>query len=319
MIIFKNKVLVKCIGTSISGNTDKHDSELRDQLEMLRKKIRIKNFNLVEKLNEQRQSRKEKLQKQQLKMKLMKRSNSVNDLAKIRKELNLRTSSAESKSNSQTDLNSNLVSSKEVLKNNLEREIKKRLERGSNQSLERTPSPTSSILKTSTSPRAVKSFSASSEKKQVKFNSKETHHHLDSEHPKQGSKEVEKEQEEEKLVLDLNWIMSISYIDAKINEIHAIRTLENFDKNLKSIDNKLVNLYDRKSKKFSREKSIDLTDNDEKEVVIADEELKAKILDSIDIENVIHIFECKKWLAKDMEDKKIKRTLKLSNVLKATK
>ena len=277
----------------------------------------LRDLNLIQKLKEQTKSRTRRLKELQVRKQ---RAKSVSP--------HKRTSSAEdsksrspvpSISNSQNETqHKDLINSKEVVKNNLEKEIKKR----SSNSLERNPSPTMSILKSSQSPRPPKSPAPTNEKKQVKFDSKEKHHHLDKADETEENKKSMKyditpasEVKQEKAPqLDLNWIISIAYEDSETSAVHAIRTIENFDQTLKNIDNKTLKLYDNKVKVLTRQKSLELSADDEKEVVI--EVQGDSKLNMENIENEIFVFECKKWLAKDMEDKKIKRNLKVTNILK---
>jgi phenylpropionate dioxygenase-like ring-hydroxylating dioxygenase large terminal subunit len=307
---------------------EKHDTELKSQLENIRKKYMLRDLNLVEKLKEQTINRRKRIQD------LKSRRHRSNSADSIRSNESKRSSSAESvtknhqrpsnsRSNSHTDLASSheSLNSKEAVKNNLEKEIKKR----SSSALDRAASPTTSILKTSQSPRPPRApATPTTERKQVKFNAKETHHHLDKETAAVGQQQIAGEGEKrgvyeetpssrnDEMNLDLNWVMSIMYEDGKESNVHAVRTIEHFDNTLKSIDTKTIDQYEAKIKKFAKQRSVDIAAEDEKAVVIDADDPK-KNLEKI--EHSIFVFDCKKWLAKDMEDKKIKRNLKLSNVL----
>jgi hypothetical protein len=109
--------------------------------------------------------------------------------------------------------------------------------------------------------------------------------------------------------MNLNWILSICYDDK--NHIKDIKNLENFDKSIKKISHQDIKKYDeniQKNKKTKSDKNDQYKRNDE----------QIGLNNNInDTENMIYVFECRHWLAKDMEDKKIERVLKPTNLLKS--
>lgn len=313
-------VLVRCIPTSITGVQENHDVELRTQLETLRKKIMLRDLNLVEKVNELARS---KVKKQPG----FRGRGAAGSASPGRrggsKDSRARSSSAESTRSTR----SNSAPHKEVSNRigNLDREIKKRSE----SSRERTPSPTMSILKTSSSPRPPRGRTTpTQEKKQVKFNAKETYHQLEKSDSTDSAAPTNNEphSSEQKRVdpsnkptaAELGWLVSIAY-DDDANQVLAVKTIEHFDNTIKAIDDKTVNILDSKMKKFQRDKTLDL---DEREVVVDgksdDGASKPDTTASAaleDISNALFVFDCKRWLSRDKDDKKIKRHLKVTNIL----
>lgn len=299
-------MLIRSIPTSLTGLKEKHDAELKEQLENLRKKFKIRDFKLEDVLNTDK--------------KPPKRSKSAelartNRIAKNKKIITPRSASAEPKSNlkstksdSKSDIDnigkSNSVNIKDVLKKNLEK--------GSTGSLDkmRQQSPTPSILKTSSSPRTRNDMM----RKSVKFNE-------NTENSRQAAAQKEAEQQKTsapKIEMSLNWLMSVSY--GEQNAIRAIKTIENFDKTIKNIDNKLLAKYDASLnpniKKLSKTKSVD--SDRERDAADAKAHMDASFEDTDKAnENYIYVFECKKWLARDQGDKKIERKIKVTNMLKA--
>lgn len=161
-----------------------------------------------------------------------------------------------------------------------------------------------SILKTSASPR-----SASELRKHVKFDSSlNTETKIEAKGNKQDpNKEKSEKSAQNKIEMNLHWILSINYNDASSNLMKSIKTIENYDKTIKNIDKKLLEMYDAKTSKLTKP----VNEKDKSEI-------KGLDTDSADnSENLIYVFECKKWLAKDMGDKKIERILELSNILRS--
>jgi hypothetical protein len=252
------------------------------------------------------------------KSKAAKRSTSV-DLLKSKKQAKIknpakgRSLSADSKK-LKLDSKSNLSQADgtdklkytDILKQNLERSK-------SGPDISRQHSPTPSILKTSSSsPRSRNDMM----RKSVKFNEAEnksaTINKLDKN--QQPVQETEKSSTAPKTEMNLNWIMSLTYADQ--NVIREVKSIENYDKTIKNIDSKLVEKLDEnenpQSRKLTKAKSIDEDrDRDVKSIPV---EINGK---KVDDENLIYVFECKQWLAKDQGDKKIERILKVTNVLNA--
>ena len=149
-------------------------------------------------------------------------------------------------------------------------------------SIESRASPTPSILKNPTSPRTRRDMM----KKQVKFETAEKTKEKKGEKPNPV-----------KVEMNVNWLMSINYSDDS-RTIKSVRTVENYDKSIKSIDNKLVSLYESKLNKSLKKPEETVT-------------ATPKPVN----ENLIYVFECNKWLAKDKEDRQTERILKITNVL----
>lgn len=143
-------------------------------------------------------------------------------------------------------------------------------------------SPTPSILKNSASPRTRRDMM----KKQVKFETAD-----------KAKEKKEEKSNQAKVEMNVNWLMTINYSDDN-RTIKSVRTVENFDKSIKNIDNKLVSLYESKLNK-SLKKVEETVTNAPKSVN----------------ENLIYVFECNKWLARDKEDRQTERILKITNVL----
>jgi hypothetical protein len=113
-----------------------------------------------------------------------------------------------------------------------------------------------------------------------------------------------------KLDMSLSWILSLAYDRSGNKAIRNIRTIENFDKSIKQVSSQAVAKYDSSMKRSSSAAKKDEKPSEKTEQVEAEKPAH-------EMENVIYVFECKRWLAKDMEDKKIERVLKPSNMLKA--
>lgn len=143
---------------------------------------------------------------------------------------------------------------------------------------------TVSILKTSASPRTRRDMM----KKHVKFD-KNLSQSKNAESEKPANAKIE---------MSMNWLMSINY--SRNSNISNIRTLESFDKSIKAIDNRLISLYESKISKSTQ----------------PIEEITAELKSSDSVnENLIHVFECNKWLDRNREDRQTEKILKLSNVL----
>lgn len=149
--------------------------------------------------------------------------------------------------------------------------------------------PTSSILKTSSSPR--------NRRKHVKFNSKDFYHQISDENKSIAAPT------KPKLEMKLNWIMSVANNDQ--GQIKSLKTIENFDKTIKAIDDRYIAKYDSIFKQ-------EVTDSKSKE-----ETPKSRSPRSTSVEdlNAMYVFECKKWLAKDSADRKIERIIKVTSIL----
>ena len=264
------------MSTTITGKKEKHNSEIKEHLDLLRQKIKVRDMKLS--LPEKNNLRKS-----------LKRSSSADatksDETTTKNQIKPRSTSASS-----ADGKEKSTMYKNVLKKNLEKNGENLMERLSN------ASPTMSILKTSSSPRT--------ERKKVKFNSKDFYHQLD-ENSLQNSKEpvavLNNNTKQAKLEMKLNWIMTVSYNEQ--NLVKNIKTIENFDKTLKSLDQKSLSKYDIVLK------------NEDKPKDPIDREATPSHSNGND--NNIYVFECKKWLAKDSPDKKIERVLKPSNILRS--
>jgi hypothetical protein len=245
------KVLIKSVTTKITGNKDKHDAELKEQLEKLSKKFKARELKLNTLTSKKKRSSSAELKKS---------SKSSQPVASVR------SASAEP---------TNKDLQKSVLKKNLEK--------GSSGALDGVSraSPTSSILKTSSSPRSARK----DKRKQVKFNSKEIHHHENSK-PEEASKQASGP----KLEMKINWLMSIFYNEQKMTK--NIKSIENFDKSLKNADEKLLDKYFELALKKSMSKSKDI----EVEEELRNEMNKRNRSNSP--ENFIYVFECRNWLAK---------------------
>ncbi len=168
------------------------------------------------------------------------------------------------------------VSGKDLLKGVL----KKNLEKSSSTALDGVSraSPTSSILKTSASPRSGRKDA----RKQVKFNSNEIHHHVNSVAKPDDNKQTNASN---KLEMKINWLMTVYYNEQKTTK--NIKSIENFDKNLKNTDEKLLDKYfELAMKKVST--------NIEEE--LRNEMSKKNRSNSPD--NFIYVFECRNWLSK---------------------
>ncbi|CAF0724098.1 unnamed protein product [Brachionus calyciflorus] len=153
---------------------------------------------------------------------------------------------------------------------------------------ERTSTP--SILKTPNSPRTRRDMM----KKHVKFEQQSN----------DKLKNEKKEDKTAKIDMILNWVMSINYHDDS-KTIKNVRTIENYDKSIKNIDNKLVTLYESKLSK-STASSTKENKSDVQQTPLSPRNSKQSIQ-----ENLIHVFECNKWLAKDMEDRQTERIIRL--------
>jgi len=112
--------------------------------------------------------------------------------------------------------------------------------------------------------------------------------------------------------MKLTWLMSVVYNDQ--NQIKSLRTIENFDRSLKNIDERHVAKYDA----IFREQAAKLTkDKNVEETAPGPERQRSPRPDSTDENNnnLMYVFECKKWLAKDSQDRKIERIIKVTNIL----
>lgn len=273
---FLDAVLIKSVSTAITGNKEKHDAELKDQLEKLRKKFKARELKLnIPVPIKTRSPRHKRSQSAELKRASLTSASPSP----------VRSSSAEPQS--QADL------LKSVLKKNLEQ----RVNSGSLNGLSRS-SPTSSILKTSSSPRG----SRTETRKQVKFN-KEIHHH-DSSKPDDSNAT---KSQAPKLEMKIHWFMSVYYNENKLTK--NIKSIENFDKSLKNTDEKLLDKYYETTLKKVQRTGRELEVEESKEAA-------NKRARSASPDNFIYVFECKNWLAKDMGDRKIERIIKVKSILK---
>lgn len=306
-------VLVRCMQTSITGHESEHDSDLIKQLENLRKKYKIRDMKLD--LNDVIKPKKS--EKRSKSADLAKR----NRLAKNKLFNKHRSSSADSKigskeksgkdspsSNSQTDLSksNDSINYKEILKKNLKKSL-------GSQELSRA-SPTPSILKTAASPRT---------RKHVKFNSQLTSSDATpkptdkspSPAPNQNVKQQQQQQQpsttSNKIEMNIQWILSVEYNDSTSNQITNFDSIEDYDPTIKNIDSKLISYYDSKTNKLLKPAVPNEQLNDQKI-----DETKDNKAENVNLENMIYVFECKRWLARNMDDRKTERILKLTNILK---
>jgi len=165
-------------------------------------------------------------------------------------------------------------------------------------------SPTSSILKTSASPR--------NQRKTVKFNSKDFYHQISDDNSRKSAPVTSSASTKTKLDMKLTWLMSVVYNDQ--NQIKSLRTIENFDRSLKNIDERHVAKYDA----IFREQAAKLTkDKGVEETAPGSDRQRSPRPGSTDENNnnLMYVFECKKWLAKDSQDRKIERIIKVTNIL----
>lgn len=210
-----------------------------------------------------------------------------------------RSLSADSNKSESSSKKDTTVSYKDVLKKNHEKSK-------SLSDISRS-SPTPSILKTSASPRR----SGETTRKSVKFDPSDSKNEdpakKKSTSPSGSGGKQEVILNPIKPEMNITWIMSIFYGSHDSNQIKAIKTIENYDKSIKNIDNKLVESYNSKMKKIKPKAK----DGDE---VLASSQDSKEELSKIK-GNPIYVFECNKWLAKDMDDRKIERVIKLSNIL----
>lgn len=306
---FLQAVLIKAIPTTLSGQQDKHDSELRDQVDRLIKKYRIKELNLQDSLRGRGSSRRPVS------------SSSSKNRSKSADAVSASTTSSPSQSNppsptpskrspsaessksdqvvvdgrkspSSSSVRSGHVSLKNVLRKN---HAKAQLSRSS---------PALSILKKSASPRTTR--------KSVKFDSETTTStetggaKTKSSSGKETSSSKSDSKTAPRLEMNMEWLMTIVY--AENGPVRGIRTVENFDPNIKSIDNSLVEAYNNKMKKLDKVKGQQQTSG-------AESSVKSPDLSKVKPENIVYVFECNKWLSKDADDRKIERIIKLSNVL----
>ena len=95
--------------------------------------------------------------------------------------------------------------------------------------------------------------------------------------------------------ISLNWIMSVVYDER--NTVTSVRTVEDYDKSIRNISKAAADKLDAGTEK---KQSVEINQNDESSV-----------------NNRVYVFECRQWLAKDMDDKKTEKTLQASNVLLA--
>lgn len=225
---FLSTVLVRPTSTTITGKQEKHDSEIKQQLEKLRKKFKIREL----RLNEAEPSNKNKNKKDD-----KKRSKSADPSKSSPRTPEPTTSDVKQRSSSADPSGS--VNYKDVLKKNFE---KNGLGLEAPSPTVSRASPTPSILKTSASPRTKNE----SMKKSVKFNSQDIHHNVDDPKPESGKNEPVKQEPPKpaapKTEMSISWVMSIKYDDRK--NIDFIETIEDHDKMLKNIDNKLIAKYD---------------------------------------------------------------------------
>lgn len=296
--------MVRSVPTTFTGKKEQHDAELRDQVEVLRKKIKIRDLKLEPLIADK-------------KPKTVKRSKSVDLKAKkqaktknIAKARSLSADSKKLKLDSKSNLSqadgTDKLKYTDVLKQNLERS-------NSGPDISRQHSPTPSILKTSSSPRSRNDMM----RKSVKFNeaeNKSTSINKQEKNQQQPVQEAEKSSTTPKIEMNLNWIMTLAYADQ--NVIKEVKSIENYDKTIKNIDVKLVEKLDENenpsSKKLTKAKSID--EDRERDAKSIPNEITGK---KVEDENLIYVFECKQWLAKDQGDKKIERILKVTNILNA--
>lgn len=307
---FLQAVLIKAIPTTLSGQQDKHDSELRDQVDRLIKKYRIKELNLQDSLRGRGSSRRPVSSSKNR----SKSADAVSASASSSQPSqsnpssptppSKRSPSAESsksdqvvvdgrKSPSSSSVRSGHVSLKNVLRKN---HAKAQLSRSS---------PALSILKKSASPRTTR--------KSVKFDavtttstSADTAAKTKSSSGKETSSSKSESKTAPRLEMNMEWLMTIVY--AENGPVRGMRTVENFDPNIKSIDNSLVDAYNNKMKKLDKVKGQQTTSG-------AEPSTKSPDLSKVKPENIVYVFECNKWLSKDADDRKIERIIKLSNVL----
>lgn len=180
--------------------------------------------------------------------------------------------------------------------------LKKKLEQASSGALDgvNRASPTSSILKTSSSPRSARKDT----RKQVKFNPKEILHHENSK-PEDATQA--KTSSGPKLDMKINWLMSVCYNEQKATK--SMVSIENFDKGLKNTDEKLLDkYYEQASKKVAKSKEQELEEEKRNEL--------SKKSRSNSPDNFIYVFECKNWISKDIGDRRIERILKVKSILR---
>ncbi len=256
--------MIRQIPTTLSGKQEKHDSELKNELEKIVKKIKILDLNLY-----QIEPRKSKINYAKVKSIQKQRSLSADNLKKTNSDSNLE--------NKIPKINFN-----DILRKNLSKST------GSLDSSRTSPS----ILKKSSSPRTRKEIM----RKKVQFNSQNMYN--DDKKPKETEKT-------HKIEINLNWILSVCYDENK--NIKNIKNVENFDKSIKNVSPQAIKKYDQNLLKIKKT----ITEKNEQ-----DEQIELNNYSS-EMEKMIYVFECKHWLAKDMEDKKIERILKPSNFLKS--
>lgn len=253
-------ILIKCVPTSITGKKKEHEAELKEQLEKLRKKFKIRELKIT-----------------------------VPDNMRSRKGFKRSSSAEVGRSGDSKDMpvkrSISAVGAGE--KNDSKKSTVNELNRRS---------PTSSILKTSSSPR--------SQRKTVKFNSKDFYHQLDENKPIADA-QTKPDVKSNKLEMKLNWIMSVAYESSSESGdyIKAIRTIENFDKSLRSIDQRHIAKYDSLTKEKVKATGENLAENVRPSTASEDY-------------NFMYVFECKKWLAKNSPDRKIERRIKVTNTMK---
>ena len=286
------------MSTTFSGKKEQHDADLRDQIELLRKKFKIRDLKL-EPLIADKNAASAKRSKSVDSLK-QKRQTKLKQLAKAR---SFSAETRKAKSASSSNLNSSDSTDKlkytDILKKNLSRS-------SSGPDISRH-SPTPSILKTASSPRSRNEMM----RKSVKFN--EAENKSTSINKLEKGQSADGEKTAPKIEMNLNWIMSLTY--GEQNAIKQMKTVEDFDKTIKHIDSKLVAKLDESenpaSKKLTKQaKSID-DDRDRESKTATPTGDQGRHHE----DHLIYVFECKQWLAKDQGDKKIERILKVTNIL----
>ena len=290
-------MLIKSVTTTITGKQEKHDSELKEELDNLRKKFKIRDLKLDNEIINKKQyvkrSKSADLKKLSLKQNQNNRSSSADSIKSSKSKID--------KSNKSADINFN-----DLLTNSSSR---------SPRSMESSRRASPSILKKSNSPRTRNEMM----RKKVKFNSKNMYEGEDiNNNSNINDKSKSDKQNAPKIDMNLYWMMSITYENE--NKIKNIKTIETYDKSIKNISKDFINRFELKSKKLQKTKEDEKKEEEKLEKEIEQREISPsneKKKKSIDLEDVIYVFECKKWLAKDMDDKKIERVLKISSILRA--
>jgi hypothetical protein len=184
--------------------------------------------------------------------------------------------------------------------------IDKRLQRSKSE-----PELTSSILKTSarSQPSPRNSQPDQNQKKQVKFDPSSPQTNQDND-PEDEITNLKKPAQ-----FQIDWLMSVVFDEKDESKINKIMSLEDFDEELKPLKKKPIPSR-RQSPSMNTKKKLSNSSGDVRKQRSSSASLFNRFNKSNNDNDTIYVFECKKWLSTECEDKQIERVFKVTSNIK---